>query len=146
MSNQTNGNKSNGGRKPKNNPSVHRYVFRLTAEENAGFLSRFEQSGMANKAKFITSVMLNREIRTVKIDFAAMEFHTMLTQFYGQFRSVGVNYNQIVKLLYHHFSEKKAAAYLYKLEKQTIELAGICQKVVQLSQEFETEHLKKESK
>jgi hypothetical protein len=33
-----------------------------------------------------------------------------LTSFHSQFRSIGVNYNQIVKLLYKNFSEKKAAA------------------------------------
>jgi hypothetical protein len=144
MSEQSNTHANNsGGRKIKKNPSVHRYVFRLTAEENASFLSKFEASGVSNKAKFISSIVLNREIKTVKIDFTATEFHVRLTNFFGQFRAVGVNYNQIVKLLYHHFSEKKAAAYLYKLEKQTIELAMLCQKVVQLTQEFEVNHLNK---
>lgn len=33
-----------GGRKPKQNPKMNRYVFRLTDEENAKFLSLFDQS------------------------------------------------------------------------------------------------------
>ena len=66
-----------------------------------------------------------------------------LTSFHSQFRSVGVNYNQVVKLLYKHFSEKKAPAFLYKLEKQTAELAMLCQKIIQLTEEFEAKHLKK---
>ena len=65
---------------------------------------------------------------------------------YGQFRAVGVNYNQIVKILYRNFSEKKAAAYLFKLEKQTIELAQLCRVITQLTEEFEVKHLKKEEK
>ena len=68
-----------------------------------------------------------------------------LTSFYSQFRAIGVNYNQIVKLLYRHFSEKKAAAFLYKLEKQTAEMAMLCQKVVQLTEEFEAKYLKSQS-
>ena len=48
-----------------------------------------------------------------------MDFYIKLTELYGQFRAVGVNYNQIVKILYRNFSEKKAAAYLFKLEQQT---------------------------
>ena len=77
---------------------------------------------------------------------AAMDYYMRLTTLYGQFRSVGVNYNQIVKILYRNFSEKKAAAYLFKLEKQTIELAQLCQAIAQLTAEFEFKHLKKEEK
>jgi hypothetical protein len=54
-----------------------------------------------------------------------------------------VNYNQIVKILYRNFSEKKASAYLFKLEKQTAEMADLCRKVIELTQEFEKEHLQK---
>lgn len=144
MEQENNRKPSRGGRNPKKNPSVNRHVFRLTDEENARFLTLFERSAMDNKAKFIISVLFEREIKTVKIDMAAMDYHTRLTHFYSQFRAVGVNYNQIVKILYRNFSEKKAAAYLYKLEKQTTEMAVLCQKIIDLSQEFETEYLKKE--
>lgn len=141
--NENEDNKRNkGGRKPKINPCTHRYVFRLTDEENAKFLSLYEASGLDNKAKFIISVLFAREIKTVKMDMAAMDYYMRLTTFYGQFRSVGVNYNQIVKILYRNFSEKKAAAYLFKLEKLTIEMAALCQKIIQLTHEFETRHLK----
>lgn len=132
-----------GGRKPKLNPSTHRHVFRLTDEENAKLLSLFEASGMNNKAKFIISLLLQREIRMVKINVSAIDYHARLTNFYSQFRAVGVNYNQIVKILYRNFSEKKAAAYLFKLEKQTAEMAALCQKIIQLTQEFEEKYLQK---
>ena len=35
---------TNGGRKPKIDPSVNRYVVRFNAEENAKFLAMFEKS------------------------------------------------------------------------------------------------------
>jgi len=137
-------NKQNkGGRTPKTNPSIHRHVFRLTDEENAKFLSLFEASGMTNKAKFIISLLFNKEMKSVKIDKGTIDFYMRLTSFHSQFRSVGVNYNQIVKLLYKNFSEKKAAAFLYKLEKQTAEMAMLCQQIIQLTEEFETKYLKK---
>lgn len=130
-----------GGRKPIANPSIHRYVFRLTDEENAKFLSLFEASGADNKAQFVTSILFQRPIKSVKVDMAAMDYYTRLTTFFGQFRAVGVNYNQVVKILYRNFSEKKAAAYLFKLEKQTVELANLCRKIMELTQEFEDKHL-----
>lgn len=144
MNNSKNKKRKKGGRKPKLIPRIHRYVFRLTDKENAKLLSLFEVSGMDNKAKFITSLLFEREMKTVKVDKGTADFYMRLTTFYSQFRAVGVNYNQIVKLLYRHFSEKKAAAYLFKLEKQTAEMATLCQKIIQLTEEFEAKHLKKQ--
>lgn len=137
-------NRKRGGRKPKLNPSTHRHVFRLNEEENAKLLSLYEASGMHNKAKFIITLLLEREIKVVKIDMQAMEYHTQLTKFYTIFRSVGVNYNQVVKILYRNFTEKKAAAYLYRLERQTIEMAALCSKIIELTREFESQYLDKE--
>ena len=125
------------GRNKKINPTSFRYVFRLNEEENNQFLSLFEQSEMKVKAHFITSLLFNREIKVVKIDKSALDYYTKLTELYTQFRSVGVNYNQIVKILYRNFSEKKAAAYLYKLEKETTQLIAICKQILELSQQME---------
>jgi hypothetical protein len=80
--------------------------------------------------------LFEKQIKTVKVDLAAMDYYMRLTTLYGQFRAVGVNYNQIVKILYRNFSEKKAAAYLFKLKKQTIELAQLCRAITQLTEEL----------
>jgi len=143
MNENSNRKQNKGGRKAKTNPSIHRHVFRLTDEENARLLSLFQESGMPNKAKFIISLLFSKEMKLVKIDKGTVDFYMRLTSFHSQFRSIGVNYNQIVKLLYKHFSEKKAAAFLYKLEKQTAEMAMLCQKIIQISEEFEAKYLKK---
>jgi len=132
-----------GGRKPKVDPKMHRYVFRLTEEENANFLALFDQSRMDNKAKFIVSLLFGKEMKTVKIDKGTVDFYMRLTSFHSQFRSVGVNYNQIVKMLYRNFSEKKAAAFLFKLEKQTAEMVQLFQKVIELMGEFDRKYLEK---
>jgi hypothetical protein len=134
-----------GGRHPKKDPAVHRYSISLTVEENARFLTLFETSGMNVKAHFITACIFQRGITTIKIDKTAIEYYVRLTALFGQFRAVGVNYNQVVKILYRSFSEKKASVYLYKLEKQTAEFAVLCQKIIQLTAEFEEKHLKKKS-
>jgi hypothetical protein len=132
-----------GGRHPKKDPAVHRYSISLTAEENARFLSLYEASGMDVMAHFITACVFQKGITTVTVDKAAMDYYMRLTTLFGQFRAVGTNYNQVVKILYRNFSEKKASAYLYKLEKQTAEMAVLCQKIIQLTEEFEAKYLKK---
>ena len=131
------------GRKPKNDPAVHRYSISLNAEENAKFLALFDLSGMNVKAHFITACIFQMTVKTVKIDMNAVEYHAGLTNFFGQFRGIATNYNQLVKLLNTNFSEKKALAYLYKLEKQTIEMKELLLKVVALTAEFEQKYLNK---
>lgn len=131
------------GRRPKQDPAKFRYTISFNQEEHNRFLELFEQSTMRVKAHFITACIFSRTIKTVMIDKGTLDFYMRLTSFHSQFRSIGVNYNQVVKLLYGGLSEKKAAAYLYKLEKQTVELAILCQKIIQLNEEFETKFLKK---
>ncbi|MCR5862318.1 hypothetical protein LRS05_09245 [Flavobacterium sp. J372] len=135
--------KHKGGRHPKDDPASFRYSISLTAVENAKFLTLFEQSGMNVMAHFIAACIFQKTITTVKIDKAAMDYHVKLTGLFAQFRAIRVNYNQVVKMLYNNFTEKKAAAALYKLENQTIELARLGQKIIELTIEFEANHLNK---
>ena len=132
-----------GGRHPKDERATFRYSISLTAFENTKFLSLFEQSGMNVMAHFITACIFQKTITTLKIDKAAMDYHVKLTGLFGQFRAIGVNYNQLIKVLYTNFTEKKAGAYLYRLEKQTMELSALAKKIIQLTEEFEMTHLKK---
>ena len=132
------------GRKPKKDPAIHRYSISLNDMENAQFLTLFEQSGMKVMAHFITACIFQKPIKTVKIDMDAVEYHEGLTRFFSQFRGIATNYNQIVKLLNTNFSDKKTSAYLYKLEKQTIEMKELLLKVVNLTAEFEKKCLNKE--
>lgn len=132
-----------GGRPPKNEPASFRYSVNFTAVEHAQFLTLFEQSGVQSKARFIAARIFGDEFRVVKTDRATLEYVTKLTAFYAQFRSVGVNYNQVVKELHSSFSEKKTLALLYKLEKATIELVEIGKKIQELSEEFKERWLQK---
>lgn len=131
------------GGKPKDNPAVFRYSVSFNEAEHAQFLSLFEQSGMKIKAHFITACIFNKPISVVKIDKAAMDYYMRLTTFFGQFRTVGVNYNQVTRAIKSAFTEKKALAFLYKLEQATIELVAIGKRVMELTDEFERRWLQK---
>lgn len=130
------------GRRPKADPVKFRYTISFNAVEHAKFLELFEQSGMDVKAHFINACIFDKSIKTVKFDKGTLDFYMRLTSFHSQFRAVGVNYNQVVKILYSNFSEKKAAAFLYKLEKHTLGMIEIFKKVIQLTEKFNQEHLK----
>ena len=132
-----------GGRKPKTDPCRHRLSFNLNDADYARFLTRYEASGLPDKARFITSCIFDRELRVVKIDKAAMDYYIRLTTFHAQFRAIGTNYNQVTKAIKATFTEKKALAFLYKLEKATQELVAIHKKVIDLTDEFEKRWLQK---
>lgn len=130
----------NQGRKPKPQKMRHRYVFRLDDADNARFLALFDESGKPTKAEFIVSVLFGKEIRTVKLDKGTQDFYMRLTTFHSQFRSIGVNYNQCVRALKANFSEKKALAFLYKLERQTVELVELSKRITALAEEFKQKY------
>lgn len=125
-----------GGRPAKNDTASNCVMVRFSDEEFARFLTLFEQSGVAAKAVFIKARVFDDTFRVVKTDRGTLEYVAKLTQFHAQFRAIGVNYNQIIKELHTHFSEKKALALLYKLEKITGELAAIGREIISLSEEF----------
>jgi hypothetical protein len=134
--------KKPGGRKSKEDTAIHRYCIRLNDEENTRFNTLFLQSGMRNKTRFIKNMLFGTAMKTVKIDKAAMDYYIRLTNFYAQFQAIGNNYNQTVKAVKTNFSEKRALALLYKLEKTTIELIVLSKKIIELTQEFEQKHLR----
>ena len=101
------------GRKPKADPAVFRYSISFNAIDHARFLALFD------------------------------EYYTRLTALYSQYRGIAVNYNQVVKALNTNFSEKKALAFLYKLEKATMELADLNRQIIELTREFETRWLQR---
>ena len=80
-------------------------------------------------------------MKIVKIDKATMDYYMRLTSFYSQFQAVGINYNQIVKAVKTNFSEKRALILLRQLEKATFELVAINKNVMNLTAEFERNHL-----
>ena len=133
------------GRKPKADPCRHRLAVNLNDADFAAFLVLYEQSGLKDRAQFITSCIFNRQLKVVKIDKAAMDYYMRLTTFHSQFRAIGVNYNQVVKAIKATFTEKKALAFLYKLEQATKELIEIHRKIQALTAEFERNHLSKNS-
>lgn len=134
-------NKRKTGRLPKQDPAKRKHVFYLNEADEVRFLSLFEQSGKTAMAHFITSCIFDKPLKVVKIDKGIHDYYMRLTTFFGQFRGIANNYNQIVRSLNANFTEKKALAFLYKLEQATIELAQLNQKVIVLTSEFESKYL-----
>ena len=108
--------KSKAGRNPKLDPAVYRYTVRFNEEEHNRFLAMFGKSGVYARSVFLKAHFFGQPFKVLKVDKTLVDYYTKLSDFHAQFRAVGTNYNQVVKELRLHFSEKKAMALLYKLE------------------------------
>lgn len=125
-----------GGRPPKTDTAKNCVMVRFTDEEHVRFLALFEQTGLLSKAAFVKARIFGEEFRVIQSDRGTMEYAARLTAFNAQFRKIGVNYNQVVKELHTHFSQKKALALLYKLENETRGLVAVGEKIIALTEEF----------
>lgn len=128
---------SRGGRRPKTDPSVNRYVVRFNAEENARFLTMFERSGLESKGAFIKNFIFQKPFKVYTIDENTRVFIDKLSSFNSLFRTLGISYDNVVKTLRDNFTEKKAMAALYKLEQLTIDLIRINGEIVDLARKFD---------
>ena len=129
--------KSKYGRNPKLNPKTHCVMVRFDDVEWNRFLTMYEESNVYAKAVFLKAHFFGQKFKVLKVDKTLVDYYTKLSDFHAQFRAIGTNYNQVVKELRLHFSEKKAMALLYKLEQQTVELVKLSRRIVELSREMQ---------
>lgn len=125
------------GRHPKENRKTHCVMVRFDDDEWLKFLEMFERSGVYAKAVFVKARVFGGTFRVLQTDRTLLDYYTRLSAFHAQYRAVGNNYNQAVRELKSRFSEKKAMALLYKLEKQTLELASLSRRIIELTLKFE---------
>ena len=131
-----NNKKSKGGRNPKLDPATNRITVNFTSKEYYEFLTKIERSGMSNKATILKAQFFGQTFHVMTFDKSQHEFYAKLSEFHAQFRMVGNNYNQALKELKIHFSERRTAALVYKLEKYMMQLVQIMSKVTELTDDY----------
>ena len=125
------------GRHPRESRKSHCVMVRFDDGEWLRFLAMHGKSGVEARAVFLKAHFFGQPFKVLKVDKTLVDYYTKLSDFHAQFRAVGTNYNQVVKELRLHFSEKKAMALLYKLEQHTVELVKLSRRIVELSREME---------
>ena len=108
-----NNKRNRGGRNPKLDPAINRYSINFSSEEDVTF------------------------------DKSQHEYYAKLSDFHAQFRMVGNNYNQTLKELKCHVSERRAMALVCKLEKCMIQLVQIMHKVKDLTDKYQEKSAEK---
>ena len=126
-----------GGRPPIVDRRDYCLKIRFNQQELDHLQRLMDKAQETVKSDFIKQVLFGKPFKVLVTDKSLAVYCAKLSEFFSQFRTVGVNYNLIVKELRSDFSEKKAMQYLYKLEKATVEMAKILAEVKALTVKFD---------
>ena len=138
-----NNKRNRGGRNPKLDPATNRYSVNFSSDEDVRFLKMFDRSGMTSKSAFIKARIFGEPFHVLTFDKSQHENYAKLSDFHAQFRMVGNNYNQTLKELKSHFSERRVMALVCKLEKCMMQLVQIMHKVTELTAEYQRKYTEK---
>ena len=138
-----NNKRNRGGRNPKLDPATNRYSVNFSSDEDVRFLKMFDRSGMTSKSGFIKARIFGEPFHVLTFDKSQHENYAKLSDFHAQFRMVGNNYNQTLKELKSHFSERRVMALVCKLEKCMMQLVQIMHKVTELTAEYQRKYTEK---
>ena len=126
-----------GGRPPVANKCSHHVKVSFDDLEWDELTRMMEKANATVKATFIKQLIFGKPFRVLTTDKSLAVYCAKLSEFFCQYRTIGVNYNLVVKELRANFTEKKAMTHLYKLEKATIDLAKVTADVKALSMQFD---------
>lgn len=132
--------KKKRGRKPKANPQIYRYMFRLNDAEMEQFLFMYKRSGKRSYSAFIADCILNKSHQVIEVNKSLIDFTMLLSSFFVQFRAIKNNFNQGYNSLVRHFGEEKARQMIrivaqstrdfgllkHEIEETTIKLRKLC--------------------
>lgn len=135
--------KSKAGRKAKEFPAIYRYDIRLNETDSVQFENMFDLSGYKYRGHFIRDKVLNTPLKVKVINKSLSDYIILLSQYRSQIRGVANNYNQLLRLLKEKLGERKALAFLYKLEKVSFELARTNKEIETQLQNLEKQWLQK---
>lgn len=96
-----------------------------------------EKADESVKATFIKKHIFGKPFKVLTSDKNLAVYCAKLSEFFAQYRTIGVNYDLVVKELRANFTEKKAMTHLYKLEKATIEMVDVMSQVMSLTEKFD---------
>lgn len=125
------------GRPQSPNRCTHCVMVRFDDLEFDALQRMMEKAGETVRATFIKQHLANKPFKVLVTDKTLSLYTAKLGEFFAQFRTLGVNYNIVVRELRTGFNEKKALSLLYNLEKATRDMIKIMEEVKELTKKFD---------
>ena len=99
-------------------------------------INLYNKSGAASKSDFVRAHILGESFKVIMVDKSAVDFYRKLTEFTAEVYRIGVNYNQVVKLLHCYTADKSVQALLKELVRLTKELTALQEKTMSLTLDY----------
>ena len=96
----------------------------------------YQKSGSMSKSEFVRARLLGDHFKVITVDKSAVEYHRKLSELTVQVHKIGVNYNQVVRLMRLYTAEKSIQTLLRELIGLTKELTALQEKAVSLTIDY----------
>ena len=125
------------GRKSSDKPRWDNWHVRLpNPKDQQRAIDLFQRSGAETKSDFVRGRILGESFKVITVDKSAVEYHRKLSELTAQVHKIGVNYNQVVRLMRLYTAEKSIQALLRELIGLTKELTALQEKAVSLTIDY----------
>ena len=96
----------------------------------------YHKSGSISKSEFVRARLLGEHFKVITVDKSAVEYYRKLSELTAQVHKIGVNYNQVVRLMRLYTAEKSIQTLLRELIGLTKELTALQEKAVSLTIDY----------
>ena len=96
----------------------------------------YNKSGAVSKSDFVRARILGESFKVITVDKSAVEYHRKLSELTAQVHKIGVNYNQVVRLMRLYTAEKSVKTLLQELILLTEELTVLHEQTVSLTVDY----------
>ena len=96
----------------------------------------YQKSGSMSKSEFVRARLLGEHFKVITVDKSAVEYYRKLSELTAQVYKIGVNYNQVVRLMRLYTAEKSIQALSRELIGLTKELTALQEKAVSLTIDY----------
>jgi len=96
----------------------------------------YNKSGAVSKSDFVRARILGEHFKVIMVDKSAVEYYRKLSELTAQVYKIGVNYNQVVRLMRLYTAEKSIQTLLRELIGLTKELTALQEKAVSLTIDY----------
>ena len=96
----------------------------------------YHKSGSKSKSEFVRARLLGEHFKVIAVDKSAVEYYRKLSELTAQVHKIGVNYNQVVRLMRLYTAEKSIQTLLRELIGLTKELTALQEKAVSLTIDY----------
>lgn len=97
---------------------THRITFRLNTLELEEFEKRMQDSGAKNRTDYIKACILNKTIKTIKVDQEKSKIVAKLSILQSELNAIGKNINQVTKITNSYARKGEFSGQVFSLQEQ----------------------------